>query len=314
MSRATWDDLPAPIRDRVEQTLGAPVVEHSSYPMGYSPGTADRVVMANGSVAFVKAVHSDHNPDTPALHRAELCVMRELPSGLPVPSLLDGFESGGWVVLVLEHVDGEHPGQPWTREVFLPVVDAVLDLADRLTPSPLDLGSVADVLRDNWQGWDRCLETMPADLDPWLIERLPKLNARAQRNLDALVGETLVHLDLRADNIILRRGDEPLAGRVVLIDWPWAVNGARWLDATLLAMEVAAQGDSTSRATADEGLALITERCDVPFDTLVDAAIGLTGYLVWQSRQPDPTGIPTLRAFQRRLADGATEWLKTVVL
>ena len=314
MSRATWDDLPAPIRDRVEQTLGAPVVEHNSYPMGYSPGTADRVVMANGSVAFVKAVHSDHNPDTPALHRAELRVMRQLPSGLPVPSLLDGFESDGWVVLVLEHVDGEHPGQPWTREVFLPVVDAVLDLADRLTPSPLDLGSAADVLRDNWQGWDRCLETMPADLDPWLIERLPKLNARAQRNLDALVGETLVHLDLRADNIILRRGDELLAGRVVLIDWPWAVNGARWLDATLLAVEVAAQGDSASRATADEGLALITERCDVPFDTLVDAAIGLTGYLVWQSRQPDPTGIPTLRAFQRRLADGATEWLKTVVL
>lgn len=138
MPRVTWDDLPASVRARVQRGLGALVVEHRSYPGGYSPGTADRVVAANGSVAFVKAVHPEQNPSTPALHLAELRVMRSLPPGLPVPALLDGFESDGWVVLVLEHVDGAHPAQPWRRDEFLAVVDAVLDLADRLTPSPLE--------------------------------------------------------------------------------------------------------------------------------------------------------------------------------
>ena len=310
MPRATWDDLPASVRERVERTLGAPVAEHRSYPGGYSPGTADRVVAANGAVAFVKAVHPEHNPHTPALHRAELRVMRSLPPGLPVPTLLDGFESDGWVVLVLEHVDGAHPAQPWRRDEFLAVVDAVLDLTDRLTPSPLELGSAVDELREGWQGWARCSANPLPDLDPWLADRLPGLNDRARRSLDAMVGDTLLHLDLRADNLLIRSAEGPIAERVVLIDWPWAVTGARWLDAALLTAEVAAQDDDASRAVADEALERIAARCGVPLDTLVDAVVGLLGYLVWNSRQPDPPGIPTLRAFQRRLADGVTTWLR----
>lgn len=301
MPRATWDDLPASLRVRVEQALGAPVVEHRSYPGGYSPGTADRVVAANGGVAFVKAVHPDHNPHTPALHRAELRVMRALPPGLPVPALLDGFESDGWVVLVLEHVDGAHPGQPWGRDDFFAVVDAVLDLADRVTPSPLELGSAVDELRDGWQGWARCLEEPPGDLDPWLAERLPELSARAQRGLDAMDGDTLLHLDLRADNILLRGGPGPLGERVVLIDWPWAVTGARWLDATLLAAEVAAQGDDASRAVANEALTRIADRCGTPVETLVDAVVGLLGYLVWNSRR-------RTRRESRRCAPSSAGW------
>lgn len=312
MPRVTWDDLPASVRARVQRGLGALVVEHRSYPGGYSPGTADRVVAANGAVAFVKAVHPEQNPSTPALHLAELRVMRSLPPGLPVPALLDGFESDGWVVLVLEHVDGAHPAQPWRRDEFLAVVDAVLDLADRLTPSPLELGSAVDELRDGWQGWARCSANPLPDLDPWLADRLPGLNARAQRSLDAMDGDTLVHMDLRADNILLRDGLRPLGERVVLIDWPWAVTGARWLDATLLTAEVAAQDDDASRAVADEALERIAARCGVQLDTLVDAVVGLLGYLVWNSRQPDPPGIPTLRAFQRRLAEGVTTWVQRI--
>ena len=131
---------------------------------------------------------------------------------------LDGFESDGWVVLVLEHVAGAHPAQPWRRDEFLAVVDAVLDLADRLTPSPLELGSAVDELREGWQGWARCSANPLPDLDPWLADRLPGLNDRARRSLDAMVGDTLLHLDLRADNLLIRSAEGPIAERVVLIE------------------------------------------------------------------------------------------------
>ena len=66
----------------------------------------------------------------------------------------------------------------------------------------------------------------------------------------------------------------------------------------------------TAVADVAFAIALALARCGVPLDTLVDAVVGLLGYLVWNSRQPDPPGIPTLRAFQRRLADGVTTWLR----
>ena len=54
--RVAWADLPARVRDVVEEILGAPVVEAVSQPGGFSPGSADRVRTADGRRAFVKAV------------------------------------------------------------------------------------------------------------------------------------------------------------------------------------------------------------------------------------------------------------------
>ena len=314
MPRITWPDLPHHVRAEVESILGSSVVEHTSYPGGFSPGTADKVVCADGTEAFVKAVHPDLNTKSPGIHRSELGVMRALPPGLPVPALLGGFEADDWVVLVLEHVDADHPALPWTRDTLLPVVDAALALGDRLTPSPLDLDLASNHCADMWQGFARCLETPPDDLDPWLADRLGVLDARARASLAAMDGDTLTHLDLRADNILIRHGDGPLRHRVVFIDWPWALRGARWLDVTLLTLEMAAQDDPDSRAATDQVLHHIAAACGSSAGPLVDTLVGLTGYFTWQSRTPTTPGLPTLRAFQRTLADGLTAWLKETEL
>lgn len=309
MPRITWDDLPNAVRTRVEEALGSPVVAHRSHPGGFSPGTADRVTCADGQGAFVKAVHPSLNPDSPDIHRSELRVMRALPAGLPVPALLAGFELDGWVVLVLEYVDGEHPSLPWRMDTLRPVLDAVLRLSDLLTPARLDVGPASAHCTGMWGGFARCLRTPPPDLDPWLAAHLPLLAARAERSLTTLDGETLAHFDLRADNVLMRTGEGPADQRVVLIDWPWALRAARWVDATLLVAEFAAQPDPASVAGADALLAEVAGHCAVDAEPLVDAIVGITGFLVWQSRQPPPPGLPTLRPFQRGLADGLTHWL-----
>ena len=314
MPRIAWPDLPDVVRAEVESLLGSPVVQHQSHPGGFSPGTADGVVCADGREAFVKAVHPDLNPESPDLHRSELRVMRALPAGLPAPALVGGFERDGWVVLVLEWVHADHPVLPWTLDMFLPVLDAVLRLSDRLTPCPLDLGPASSHCAGMWLGFACCLADPPGGLDPWLVERLPALAARSAASLATMDGDTLAHFDLRSDNLLIRRGDGPVTDRVVVIDWPWALRAARWLDATLLTLELAAQGDPASIEATDITLEHIAAHCRVTTIPLVDTLAGLTGFFTWQSRTPGPPGLPTLRAYQRSLADGLAQWLRNTRL
>ncbi len=308
MPRITWPDLPDTVRTRVEGVLGGEVVAHRSHPGGFSPGTADRVQTAEGRVAFVKAVHPDLNPDTPDLHRAELRVMRALPPSLPAPRLIDGFELDGWVVLVLEHVDGAHPALPWTPESFEPVLDATPRLSDRLTPSPLpDLAAASAEVAGQWNGFEILTAAPPADLDPWLRERLPELAHRARRSVAAVDGDTLSHYDLRSDNVLI----DP-AGGVVFIDWPYAMRAARWLDATTLLFEFASGQDD--HAATDEFVRQVAGHVGVDTELIVDVLVALTGYMLERCRRPDPPGLPTLRAFQRTLAEGMTSWLRATTL
>jgi hypothetical protein len=69
--RIGWADLPEQIRERIEAVVGAPVVRAVSQHGGFSPGTADRVVAADGRWAFVKAVSTALNTRSVELARAE---------------------------------------------------------------------------------------------------------------------------------------------------------------------------------------------------------------------------------------------------
>ncbi|AQP50434.1 hypothetical protein [Tessaracoccus flavescens] len=99
MTRARFDDLPAWLKAWVAERLGSPVVSATSQPGGYSPGTADRLVCADGTRGFLKAVHPSHNPESPDIHRAELANLRSMPDGIPVPRLIAGLDEQDWVVL-----------------------------------------------------------------------------------------------------------------------------------------------------------------------------------------------------------------------
>jgi len=97
--RIGWADLPLPVRSAVESIAGGSVVEAQSQAGGYSPG-ADRIVIASGRRAFVKAVSSSLN--SPHLHRREARIVNVLPAGLPIPRFLGMYDDGEWVALVFD--------------------------------------------------------------------------------------------------------------------------------------------------------------------------------------------------------------------
>ncbi len=293
------------MRHAVETIIGGTVVEAVSQPGGFSPGTADRVRTADGRRAFVKAVSAAQNDRSPHMHRREARVTAALHPPVPAPRLLGLHDDGDWVALVLEDVVGRHPATPWQPAELDRVLAALGDLAAATTPAPLpDLPAAADLLAADFAGWRRMAIDPPADLDPWTAAHLPRLCDLADLGVAALAGETLVHADIRADNVLIGDG-----GAVTIVDWPWACRGPAWLDTLLLLVNVRLFGGHD----AHPRLVRYAVTTGVPLDDLVAVLAGLGGFFADAARQPPPPGLPTLRGFQRDQADVVRAWLSEVM-
>lgn len=300
--RLGWHELPGPVRSAVEAILGSPVVSARSQSGGYSPGSADRLLTEAGDRFFVKAVGSEPNPDSPGRHRREARVMELLPGHLPVPKLEGVYDDGDWVAVVLADVEGRHPRLSGTE------LHRVLDAVDTIAAAPLPaaalaaLPSLPDEVRSIFDGWKRLRSTPFAGLEPWAAANHAALESLAAGGADALQGNHLVHVDLRADNILLT-GDDG----AVIVDWPWAARGAPWFDALTVLIDA-----RVSDPGCDPEAALRQHRAFAGASAEhIDAVLAaLAGYFIDSSRAPAPPGIPTLREFQRAEGAACLAWLR----
>jgi aminoglycoside phosphotransferase (APT) family kinase protein len=270
-------------------------------PGGFSPGVAARLRLEDGSSAFVKAVGSEPNPDSPGLHRDEAQVAAALPPETPAPRLLFAHDDGDWVALVFEDVAGEEPRLPWREDELRRVLDALTDLSAALTPAPLEASTLGERFGEMLRGWRRlAAEETTGELDPWAEERLDLL-ARLEAGWEqASAGGTLLHADVRADNVLLTRE------RVVFVDWPHASLGAPWVDLLAFLPSVAMQGGPKPWELFDDHpVARHAARENV--DAVLAA---LAGFFVQRSTLPPPPGLPTLREFQRAQGTEALAWLR----
>ncbi|MET8066032.1 phosphotransferase family protein [Micromonospora sp. NPDC005686] len=301
-TRLHWPELPTHVRDGVETVLGDRVVAAESQPGGFSPGTADRVRTAGGGRAFVKAVSPAQNDRSPGLYRAEARITAALPPDAPAPELLGSYDDGDWIALVLADVEGRHPATPWRADELTAVLSTLETMAGTLTPAPAaaPAPTAAELLAHDFGGWRRLAADPPADLDPWARSHLPELCAAADRGLAALTGDTLCHVDVRADNLLL--GPD---GSVTVVDWPWACRGPAWLDTLLTVVNVQVYGGH------DPDALLAARRLTAGVDTadLTGVLAGFTGFFLDGARQPPPPGIPTVRAFQRLQGESLLPWL-----
>ncbi|MEO3874897.1 aminoglycoside phosphotransferase family protein [Nonomuraea sp. B12E4] len=291
--RVPWREVHPLVREAVAEFLGGAVVEARTQPGGFSPAAAVRVRTEGGRRAFVKAVGPEPNPDSVRIYRDELRIAAALPESVPAPRLLTGLEVAGWVALVFEDVEGAHPAMPWRRDQLDLVLAAIERMSATLTPSPIDVPAIGDALDLSFRGWRELLKERPDGLDPWAARHLGALAELESGWAEGAAGDTLVHGDLRADNILLA-GD-----RVYLVDWPWACVGAPWVDLVGMLPSVGMQGGPRPQEVFTD-----------PDPAVTAFLAGLAGFFIWGGRQPDPPGLPTVRAFQRAQGAVALEWLK----
>ncbi|HEX9988283.1 MAG TPA: phosphotransferase [Chloroflexia bacterium] len=209
-------------------------------------------------------------------------------------------------MLVFEDVDGQHPAQPWDKSELHRILDALSVLAEALTPSPLEPPSVptaGDDIANSVRGWGQLRDVEPSyleHLDAWSVRHLDALVELESRAVSAVAGNTLLHFDVRADNILLT------PEKVWFVDWPWACVGAAWVDVVFFAPSVTMQG-----GPPPEYIMGRHPSCRTAGPGAITAVVAaMAGYFTHQALKPPPPGLPTLRAFQAAQGAVAREWVR----
>ena len=307
--RPAWSTLPDAVLSALEGWLGSPVTTAESQAGGFSPGIAARIRTADRARYFVKAVGPLPNPDSPGMHRREAQIVAAMPDDVAVPCLLWSHddEESGWVILAFQDIEGRHPRMPWRLEELDLVIDGLAKLADALTPSPLPVslaGNARRAFQRGINGWRQLAEGPPSDLDrldAWSRRNLDRLVELESQAPDAVDGDTLLHLDVRADNILLAEN------RVWLFDWASACVGAPWVDAVGFAPSVAMQGGPPP----EQVVARHPSARSADLANITAAVTSVAGYFTRGALQPPPPGLPTLREFQAAQGAVARDWIAT---
>lgn len=303
--RLGFADAPEHVRRWVAERLGGELMSVTDCVGGMSPGPAARVRSVSGQAAFVKACGPELNPITPQLLRDEGRILGALPEHPHLPRLLEVYDDGDWVTLLIEDLPGSVPDVPWSTEdlhrasAVLSAVRPVLDgVASEWVPPATES---APIFTD---GWERLADRLD-QVDSWWAKNHDELAAHAQRAAGLIAGEALLHWDVRADNLIFADG------RDVLVDWGQVRRGARWIDHALLAMDCAmsgSQGPTALEFFATEPALAGRDPADL---VSLMAAAGMT--FAARAMEPAPPGLPTIPVVRARWADNLKQELQAIL-
>jgi len=304
--RMAWHQVPESVRSSIEGSCGSRVVAAETQHGGFSPGLAARVRCADGDRYFIKAGTSDLNPYSVSLHRREAQVLTEMDRfigdrRLPVPRLRATVEVGSWFGLVLDDVAGYLPVTPWQNEDLQTVIAMLEGLSAALTPAPIAVPPIADQYDSSLSGWRTLAGTCMVDtLDPWSRAHLDELAALEETWAVYSDGETLLHTDVRQDNILLTDTG------ATLVDWAHACRGPAFVEVVLFAPSVAIQGGPQPA----ELLAMSAAGRRADPHALTAIVCALAGYFTENSLRPAPPGLPSARSFQAAQGEIARCWLR----
>ncbi|MEU0484822.1 phosphotransferase [Streptosporangium sp. NPDC006013] len=146
---------------------------------------------------------------------------------------------------------------------------------------------------------DRLLDSKAASL---LAGELPYRSmyetALGRFSPDALEGDTLLHYDLHPGNF---RIDD---GRTYVIDWAFAVRGAAWVDAVMLAPRFIEAGHTPEQTEAL--LARVPAWWSAPADAVTGLAALWTLFRLYKARFGPVEG----RDFRARAAEAGRAWVR----
>jgi hypothetical protein len=285
--------MPDLVRTWAAEVLESPVVSATDQVGGMSPGCATRLVCADGTRAFVKAVGSELNPLTPTLFRREITALELIGSHELWADLTASYDDGDWVALLLEDVEGRHPDlqDDATMDVLLRETEGLAAvLAERVPdpPEPDPDGGLGD-LRAGFGLWADALaraDEVPAELLPEWIRRDTDTWEPLVRGLaDQEVG--LVHWDIRTDNLLERP-----TGELVFLDWGACAIGPHWVDPLLARLERVESPWFDESLDSSPSLAAAGELA-------VDAwLVGFAAFLAWRAHTAVDVNLPTLNDFR----------------
>ena len=270
---------------RAEQVLGSVASgwRHVTSRIGNDRGRWLVSLEGSGSV-FVKAPYNDESREW---LRIEAFVYQHV-AGNFMPRLIawDGE------ILVLEDLSGEIWPPPWTATSVDAVRDSLEELAAISPPAGLPpLENLRPIFVDS--GWQAIADDPTAFLSlglcsaDWLAAALPRLMAAAA-SID-LAGDSLVHVDVRSDNLCIR------GNRALFFDWNWASIGNPLVDLAAWLPSLEAEGGPQPEE-------LLPGTAAAPY------AAALAGLWGARAGMPAPAELPRLREMQLLQARPGLSW------
>jgi hypothetical protein len=254
---------------------------------GNTPARRWVVTLDDGRSAFLKVATDDA---TASWLRDEHVVYSVLRGASFMPTYLGWYDDGRRPVLALEDLSGGDWPPPWTSERVEAVLACLRDVA--ATPPPEGLPLAADDhlgLRDGWSEVDRdraAFLALGLCDEEWLDHALPVLRHAAETA--PLGGESLLHFDVRSDNVCFD------GERTLLVDWSWTCVGNAVADVAFWLPSLAAEDGPR------------------PEDVLPEGAAGFAavaaGYFGARAASPPIPTAPTVRPLQLRCARIALPW------
>lgn len=236
--------VPTTLVEAVERAVGRRALEWRIPHAGMSAAMRYVVTLAGGGSVFVKAAVND---ETEQWLRNDFVAMTA--AGELAPEIIAWTEADGRPAIVMESLHEAHwpagvfevPGTEADPVVWRPgQIDRLFEALDTLgtVTVPDGLGPLHNVYEPQWHR----IADDPATFHGlglaehgWFEASLPVLLA-AEDALD-LMGEVLVHNDVRSDNVCFRHD-----GRVVLADWSQARRGAAGFDLANLVQTLPLEG------------------------------------------------------------------------
>jgi Phosphotransferase enzyme family len=210
-----------------------PVSSMVPVPRGYTHNERAIAAMHSGGSVFVKGAVDEVTAEW--LRREHL--LYEALAGVPFVPHLVAWKDGERPLLVLEDLSGATWPPPWDTGQVAAVLAMLEDLARQEPPAGLPALSDDEAIGE---GWPRVLadprEFLALDLctEEWLGSAGPVLAEAA--DAAPLGGTSLVHGDVRSDNICLR------AGSALIVDWNLATIGNAQVDMAFWLPSLAAEG------------------------------------------------------------------------
>ncbi len=237
MARTTWQDLPAAVRDAIENETG-PVIRAES-PSARRNSDFSATLHTPRGLVFCKGI-ADSAGGRGYMHRREVTVNPWLPDSL-APRLRWQTEAAGWLLLGFDHVAGRHADLSPSS----PDLSAVAATVDCLTTALAHCPVGSPRLSEQWDrlsAWRRLANSPGVHLDEWAIEHLDELRTWESRGIELADGDSLVHTDLHSYNILVG------SDGAQVVDWAWSRAAAAAVDIAFLVARLVAAGHSPASA------------------------------------------------------------------
>lgn len=278
--------------ERVETRLSQRAASWRRVSGGYTPAGRWVVTFEDGQSVFVKIGTTESTANWLRKER----LFYEAVRAPFMPKFLAWDDDGEQPLLVLEDLSGANWPPPWDAMRVQRMREALASVA--ATPPPTGLTRLADSAGEMFGGWcaiaadPRAFLSLGTCSPAWLDRCLPALIASEADGVAALDGESLLHFDVRSDNMCFA------GARTLLVDWNLACIGNPLFDVAAWLPSLEYEGGPKPEEVSTESS---------------EFAGLLSGYFASHAGLPSIPDAPLVRRVQREQLFTALPWAVRVL-